>query len=469
MATTTTRHSFLITVAVLCLITGQICAEPTAKPIPVIYDTDLGEDIDDTWALCFLLNSPEVDLKLVTTGFGDATAKAQLVAKILERMDRDDVPIAIGKSTGKWPPNYIQWARDTELASHSGGVTAEGVGKLVETIRNDKSGRLKLLAMGPLQNVAAALQQDPTIARKVELVAMAGSIRKGYGGKPEPDTESNVRCEIEAAQQVLAAEWKRITIAPLDTAGLIQLTDERYRHIATCDSPAARTVIETYRVFEPNVNWANHDTNIESSTLYDTLAVALAWSDEWVDLEQLPLVVTQDGHTRIDKLHGHPVFAATSWKDQAAFEDVLVRRIAGSLPPHGTRLAVTEISASANEKQAKQKLRDGVPRNHGDAWEVPVDKQPEWFQLDLGGRVELRMVKIAFANGNVWQEKFDIKVSDDGERWKEVLDAISGGETRAFEGFPVSPVQCRYVRVTLKGHGSWHPSPVGAVRVYGYR
>ncbi len=39
----------------------------TNNPIPVILDTDIGADIDDTWALAILLRSSELDLKLVTT------------------------------------------------------------------------------------------------------------------------------------------------------------------------------------------------------------------------------------------------------------------------------------------------------------------------------------------------------------------------------------------------------------------
>jgi hypothetical protein len=51
-------HALLIAVAA-----GHADRTRAEPPIPVIYDTDLGEDIDDTWALCFLLNSPELDLK----------------------------------------------------------------------------------------------------------------------------------------------------------------------------------------------------------------------------------------------------------------------------------------------------------------------------------------------------------------------------------------------------------------------
>ena len=64
--------------------------------IPVILDTDIGLDIDDTWALGLLLKSPEIDVKLITASSDNTTVKAQLVAKFLERVGRTDIPIGIG-------------------------------------------------------------------------------------------------------------------------------------------------------------------------------------------------------------------------------------------------------------------------------------------------------------------------------------------------------------------------------------
>ena len=64
--------------------------------IPLILDTDIGTDVDDVWALVFLLNCPEVDVKLITTCTGDTEYRARLVAKILSELDREDIPIGIG-------------------------------------------------------------------------------------------------------------------------------------------------------------------------------------------------------------------------------------------------------------------------------------------------------------------------------------------------------------------------------------
>ena len=67
------------------------------RPIDVILDTDIGDDIDDTWALAMLLRSPELRLRLVlTAGPGHHDGRALLVADILAVDGRTDVPIGLG-------------------------------------------------------------------------------------------------------------------------------------------------------------------------------------------------------------------------------------------------------------------------------------------------------------------------------------------------------------------------------------
>ncbi|MBM4043175.1 MAG: hypothetical protein FJ290_32205, partial [Planctomycetes bacterium] len=99
-------------------VAGIACAatatEGTAAGrIPVILDTDIGGDIDDTWALALLLKCPELDLKMVVTDTGDTVYRAKIAAKLLEVAKRTDVQVAIGikqkghgKPQGPWVADY---------------------------------------------------------------------------------------------------------------------------------------------------------------------------------------------------------------------------------------------------------------------------------------------------------------------------------------------------------------------------
>ena len=67
----------------LCLVLWLVPAVSTAEePIPVIFDSDIGGDIDDTWALAYLVRSPELDLRLVVTDHGDTVYQARVAARL---------------------------------------------------------------------------------------------------------------------------------------------------------------------------------------------------------------------------------------------------------------------------------------------------------------------------------------------------------------------------------------------------
>ena len=66
----------------------------------VLLDTDIGTDIDDTWALAMLLNCPEIDLAAVVTTHGDVGYRAALAARILEIAGRTDVAVGAGVGSG---------------------------------------------------------------------------------------------------------------------------------------------------------------------------------------------------------------------------------------------------------------------------------------------------------------------------------------------------------------------------------
>ena len=313
---------------------AQEVGKSSVSPIPVVYDTDIGGDIDDVWALSFLVHSPELELKLVTINKGGVQRKAQVAAKLLTAMGRDDVPIAIGRTNERWTPRYYDWASDFDLSNYDGAVTDDGVEKMIQTIEADSTGRLRLLAVGPMLNVAGVLERRSDLAERVELVAMSGSIYTGYGGSEAPDAEANVEVAPDAARHVYAADWKRFVIAPLDVTGGLHLAGDRYRSIYESDAPTPQAIISAYKVFEPNADFADVDVTRRSSTLHDAAAVYLAFSEAYLGLETLSLRVTDDGYTRVDPENGHTVEAALDWTNESAFKDLLVKRLTSPPPSH---------------------------------------------------------------------------------------------------------------------------------------
>ena len=340
-----TRTTIILTVLaaifLLALVSGVSAADSASRPgrkIPIIFDTDICDDIDDTWALALLLQSPEFDVKLVVTAVGNTKSKAKTVAKFLEVAGRTDIPIGIGVQQSKGSHRQDTWAKDYKLSSYPGKIYEDGVKALIDTVMNSRR-RIKIIAVGPLPNIGAALEREPRIAEKAQFVGMHGSVRLGYGGSKKISAEYNVRADAKACQKVFTAPW-RITITPLDTCGLVRLKGEKYRKVFEKNSPLTKALMENYRAWhKQGLRGSNKDLSeaelnkqtdqrisSSSSTLFDTVAIYLAMSTKLAKIEDLPIKVTEDGYTRIED-GAKKMKCATAWKDLGAFEDYLVDRL----------------------------------------------------------------------------------------------------------------------------------------------
>ncbi len=288
-----------------------------SSPVPVILDTDLGDDIDDTWALMMMLGCPQVDLKLVVTASDDTDAKTRLVAKILERIDRTDLPLGQGPKTGDRQIHQSKWLGDYSLDNYPGTLHKDGVQTMIDLIKGSKT-PITIVVIGPQTNLQAALERDPSIAENARVVSMAGSVHVGYNGKKGRDAEWNVKRDVKAAQAVFAAPWE-IVMAPLDSCGTLRIKGARYNRVVNANTPRTTTLIENYD------QWSNRKRHPEdsSSVLFDTLAVYLAFDESLCKMETVNLVIDDAGNTVPDE-NGRPVRCALDWNDRDAFEELLV-------------------------------------------------------------------------------------------------------------------------------------------------
>ncbi len=201
----------------------------TAHPSPsepkqlVIIDTDIGDDIDDAFALGLALQSPEFRILGITTAFGDTAMREQLVMKFLAATGFANVPVAAGVPTQ--PKTTF-----TQMLYTSGGqlISAEklsGPDFILDQIRKHP-GEITLIAIGPQTNLGAAIDKDPATFRKLKrIVMMGGSVYKGYkGGAPDP--EWNILCDIPAAQKVFTSGVP-LYVMPLDSTILRLDTGDR--------------------------------------------------------------------------------------------------------------------------------------------------------------------------------------------------------------------------------------------------
>lgn len=314
---------FLAITTVALSLAAMHCARPASAKTPVVLDTDIGDDIDDTWALALLLRSPELDVQLVTTTCGKAEYRAKIIARLLTVAGRTDIPIGLGEGGHAGSGGQQAWVEKYKLSDYPGKIQTDGAGAIIDVIERSKQ-PVTVIAIGPLHTLAAVLDRRPSIAGKASFVGMQGSVRKGYDGKA-PSAEYNVKANVHAAQKVLSAPWREIAITPLDTCGLVNLSGKRFEKMKDSRDPLAQAVVENYRIWK---HAKTADAIHASSVLFDTAAIYLAYPGErrLMKLETLSISVTPDGFTRIDPA-GRKMTVATEWCDLDGFRDLLVERI----------------------------------------------------------------------------------------------------------------------------------------------
>ena len=180
----------------------------------IIIDTDPG--IDDAQAIAFAIAHPDVDLIGLTTVFGNATVDITTLnaLTLLEKFGAPMIPVAMG---AKCPllqerlpaPDFVHGADglgNLGLARPNAKAVNETAAEFIVRSVNASIGEVTLLTIGPLTNIAHALQLDPNLAAKVkELITMGGTVCAP--GNVTPIAEANFICDPHAADVVLAENW----------------------------------------------------------------------------------------------------------------------------------------------------------------------------------------------------------------------------------------------------------------------
>jgi inosine-uridine nucleoside N-ribohydrolase len=273
------------------------------------------------------LGCPELDPRLIVTVEGDTRYRAHLTAKFLQIAGRTEIPIGIGIGYVNAENKFQEpWLVGYDIAAYPGTIHRDGVSAMVDLIMASPE-PVTIVSIGIARNVARALEIEPRIAARCRFVGMHGSMYLGYGGQPGAAPEANVVGDVPALRKVFAAPWQEILITPLDTCGLVVLTGAGYQKILRSTKPALKALIENYRIWAKLVTWMMVDfEDAQSSTLFDTVAIYLAYSRDLVEMEKIRLRVTDDGLTVPDPA-GDEVQVALRWRDMEAFYDHLLERL----------------------------------------------------------------------------------------------------------------------------------------------
>ena len=190
----------------------------------MIYYLDCDTGVDDALALALLLATPGADLAGVGTVSGNTAAgqAARNTLDLLALAGRDDIPVAVG-AHHPLDGSFAGGATQVHGGNGVGGVAlptaarepiARTAAELLVDLARAHPGRLRIIATGPLTNLALALRLEPALAGLVrDVTAMGGAVR--VPGNITGRAEANIANDPGAASAVFAAAWP-VTLVPLD-------------------------------------------------------------------------------------------------------------------------------------------------------------------------------------------------------------------------------------------------------------
>lgn len=251
-------------------------------PTPIILDTDIGDDVDDAYAVTLLAALPTVTALGVTTCFGETAQRAQIAAKLLEAAGRPDLPVCAGRAGVRPIGRQHEWASGYDSPAIQATSAVEFMVQEVEKA----PGQVVLVAIGPLTNLGDFISSRPDLAPKVRAISiMGGSVFSGEFPGRLPALEWNLSCDPHAAQIVFKAGIP-LTMAGLEATLALKFDANRQERLFGGPAPAAEPLRALTKLWGEPV-----------PTLYDPMALAHAAGHVFCKRQRKCVVVRDDGMT----------------------------------------------------------------------------------------------------------------------------------------------------------------------------
>jgi len=308
-------------------------------PGALIVDTDVGND--DVLALLYLMQHPGVELRAITvvgTGLVHCEPGIRHINGLLELTASPEVPVSCGTETplaAEHPfPEAWRLAADRlwglNLPANDRLPSALSAPDLLAETLASAENSITVLALGPLTNLALALDAHPEIAAKIErlyimggAVEVPGNVYDESLGFDNRTAEWNLYADAAAAKIVFESGVS-IVLVPLDATNYAPVNMDLFRRLGQNHSTRAATF--TYDLFYINQGW------IQSGGYYlwDTLTAAILTGEELADFSDYRLVVIAEpgpdfGRTALSP--DGPLIRVAVWADADLFEALFLQTI----------------------------------------------------------------------------------------------------------------------------------------------
>jgi inosine-uridine nucleoside N-ribohydrolase len=241
--------------------------------IPVLFDTDIGSDIDDAVALAYLLKQPRCEIVGITTVTGDTVKRAALAEIVCRAGRREDIPIHAGLANpllfGEGQPHVPQYDAVKDLP-HRQDYPITAIDFLRKSILA-RPHELTLLAVGPMTNIGALFAAYPETAALLKSIVLMCGVYTGNAEHGPGATEWNAdRDPISTALTYKYGAGKLLGVG-LDVTEKCRLPAEECRQRFVAAGGALGVVGQMAEV------WFRHAPHI---TFHDPLAATLIFEPD---------------------------------------------------------------------------------------------------------------------------------------------------------------------------------------------
>lgn len=260
--------------------------------IKVILDTDIADDIDDAFALDFILkNDDKFELLGVVTVFKNVLERAKIAKKII-RLNKKDTPVFMGENEPlKSKVVYFNYEKNNHLLSYKPSLDVEkiedanGIDFILKTIK-DNPHEIVLLGIGPSTNIAKAIMKDfETMKLVKKIVIMQGTNNL----EPIYAKEWNVLVDPEASNILMTSKLP-VRFVSHEITCQSTLNNEELKKVLSANNPSAKYINEMLG------EWMN--ANKRMPVLHDVLPIYSLISNDCFIFKTVSVEVPLDEEKR---------------------------------------------------------------------------------------------------------------------------------------------------------------------------
>ena len=291
----------------------------------VILDTDIGDDIDDSFALLLLLESHKFNCLGVTTVFRNSLKRAKMAKQLIRSLGYDikvyrgiDNPLKQNidhliskeiKEKEKYDEDgkYIFPQYDKSMENEK--VEDENAVDFIIRMIHLYPHEVTLIPIGPLTNIASAIKKDPTIVPLIKEIRLMGA------GLNLNFVERNIFCDPDAAKIVFSSNINKIVAVTINVTSLTSLREEEVNSLKNNNSKAIKLV------YEAMMKWFKH-YEFPSPVMHDPLTVASLIDESIINTQlcHLDVDLSKDGYTFINDNCPNNVYVSTSLNKEKFFK-----------------------------------------------------------------------------------------------------------------------------------------------------